>query len=315
MARKKPTRRTKSSRGAGRASASEHKLPALVGAIIVVVCVTVAGIVFGLHKLWHVVTQMQEFRVRPIEAPLKSDWIDGERLRTELQTKNPDLQGKAAEQQERDAKLLKGSWSIFEPGLSRRVAAAYSRSPWVRRVHAVNRIFPNRLDIQLDLREPCAVIRCVRDGRYYCVDEGGVILSPTVYKLSREHLSHLLPAVVAHQTRTVPRRGERWKEMTVQGGIKMLRLCREQFLDKAAIKEIEVRKVTLGNDITYANAWLILATGTRIHWGRTPGAVDSPAESSTPQKTANFLAMIRKEGANLGRRRRVDLRGKTPIIE
>jgi hypothetical protein len=46
--------------------------------------------------------------------------------------------------------------SVFEPGLARKLAAAYERDGWVERVRAVRLRYPAQLEVELDFRRPCA---------------------------------------------------------------------------------------------------------------------------------------------------------------
>ena len=280
---------------------SPYRVPALIGAVIVVGCVLLVGAAMGVYSLWRGVTQMDEFRVHPDEVSFNSDWVKPDALKAEL--KRRDASG-----------LLSRPCSIFTKDLALRVARAYARSPWIREVKSVSKVFPNRLDVHLEVREPFAVVKIPGgpNAGYFCVDEEGVVLSPAVYDLSSQRLATLAPLVVAHDTRGKPQGGRLWGELTVLEGVKMLRLCRLQFADSVTVKEIEVQKVRLGNGLEFANAWLNLDGGTRIEWGRTPSAIGSHTEPSTPRKTAMLQALLSREGAHLTRWARVDIRHEPP---
>ena len=295
-------RRTTTAASRRSGQTQKYKTPALVGAALVCVCVAVAVVVTGLSALWHGVADMKEFRVRPGDVRIENPWVKSEALMTALRSTDP-------------TGLLSTECSLFDRDLARRVAQGYNASPWVRNVVTVSKVFPNRLSIEIELREPHAVIRCVRDGRHYCVDRDGVVLDPGIYRLTRKRLAPILPLLVAHDTQTAPASGRRWADLTVQEGIKMLRLYRRQFEGQMVVKEIEIKQVTLNDGTHLADAWLVLDTGTRIFWGHTPSALVSAAEESPGHKTAALRALIKKEGAQLGQRKMIDLRWKQPRME
>ena len=288
-----------------------------MGATALLLCLMTAGIVVGISKLWHAITHMNEFHVRPGQATLNSDWIREDAFRAELLRVNETLEGAAAEREKDAVALLQGSYSLFEDNLALRVADAYRRSPYVRRVQAVTKEFPNHLDIRLQIREPFTVVCFAHDKRKaYVLDEDGIVLSNHVYKLTPpDRLLGLLPVVVVNKAQGYPCPGRVWGDIAVLEGIKMLRLCREQFLDEVAIREIEVTRVTRRDGTASADAWLTLKSGTRVHWGSTPSAIAIPGVASTPEKTAAFLALARKEGDQLNQRRIIDLRLRTLIVE
>jgi len=285
---------------------SRYRLPALVGAWVVCVAVAIAVLVVGLSALWRGIAGMDEFCIDPLDITIESKWVKSDALMREILAND-------------SSGVLSRRWSVFTPELATHVARGYGRCPWVRRVVSVEKVFPNHLEIVLDLREPYAVVRCAKTGRYYCVDDEGVVLSTKVYRLTRDRLTPLLPLIVAYDTEISPVPKERWRDITVLEGIKMLRLYREQFAGEVPITDIEVKKVHLADGAAYANAWLVLdsetQSRTRIFWGRTPSASGSIAEVSTPRKTAALLALVRKEGSRLREHRMIDLRWQQPKVE
>lgn len=64
--------------------------------------------------------------------------------------------------------------SVFSPNLNLQVRQAYESSPWIRRVTEIERVFPNRLRIEVEWREPLAPVEY--DGRFLLVDDRGQLL-------------------------------------------------------------------------------------------------------------------------------------------
>jgi hypothetical protein len=61
--------------------------------------------------------------------------------------------------------------SLLQRDICRRVAVAYQANPWVERVVAVRRRFPDKFEVDLVIRRPVAYVD--RSGTYYLVDAAG----------------------------------------------------------------------------------------------------------------------------------------------
>jgi len=268
---------------------------------IVVAAAVLAGVgVIGAWRLWQGLTGMEMFAVEPSDPFLESGWIRSEAMRADFLAND-------------ESGVLATPCSIFAAGLSERVADAYAASPWVRRVKGVRKVFPNRLDIELEMREPFALVQVGE--RSYCVDEDGMVLDPTVYDLRWERLSALGPRVVLSGPVRTPLARQAWTDMPVTGGLAMVRLCREQFLDRVNVGRIEVESSRARDGSPQAMAWLVLQNGPRVYWGHVPTGEGSTAEIETPEKAAVLLAVVTKEGGNLRRIRTLDVRWDPPLCE
>jgi len=64
-----------------------------------------------------------------------------------------------------------GRATLYDRDICDRVAARYAENAWVEEVVAVRRQFPDRVVVELAIREPFAYVR--RGGRYYLVDRRG----------------------------------------------------------------------------------------------------------------------------------------------
>ena len=199
--------------------------------------------------------------------------------------------------------------SIFTAGLCEDVAQAYAASPWVRRVLLVAKEFPNRLDVQLELREPYALVQTA--SKCICVDEEGAPLSPQFYDLSPQRLAALVPVITLNGDCPVPNAGQPWKQPEVQEGLAMVRLYRKDLARNVPVHEIQVQRA----ENAAVMATLVLDSGPRVQWGRTPAGPRSLAEISTAQKTTALLAITRKEGPQIGRLKTIDVRWPNPLCE
>lgn len=267
--------------------------------VVIVAAVLTAALIIGLTALWKSVTARREFLVQPAQISLDKDgkeemvkkWVRVEEMKRDfLRT---------------DTTRVLANWhSIFKSNLASMTREAYLSSPWVRDVILVRKVFPNRLDIELQLREPYAIIQ--HQGKYYVVDVDGVILDPAVYILTGENPAGLLPPVAVPDSVKWPgASGKLWSDPSVQAGISMLELCRAQFTGRVVIKQIEVTPERPDAGAVPVRATLVLAAGPRVDWGRTPTSPTSTVEATAYQKTQSLLAILTKEGDGVKRFRRI----------
>jgi hypothetical protein len=271
------------------------------GILILVAGALTAGIAVGVRQSWRRISNRPEFRVRPLDLRIENAWLRVDAFKKQLlQT---DAEG-----------VLDRSVSVFTPQLADQVARALARSPYVREVRSVTREFPNTLLVDMDIREPFALLK--HESHLYCVDRDGVVLDPNVYQLhlTEEQFAELGPAALVPSTVGVPRAGKRWEDVPVLEGIAMVRLCREQFARSVPISQIEIENDQAAGGPA-AMATLVLTGGQRVRWGRTPDSPPSPVEIRTPQKAEALLALTRQEGESLQRFRFIDVRWPQPICE
>jgi len=276
----------------------KHDKMVLLGVIAVSAIVIIAAIVAGLCLLWRGVTDMEAFRVRPGNIALESRWIMPEAALRDF--KRTDAMG-----------ILSGESSIFTPKLAQHVNAAYKLSPWVRRVLSVRKVFPNTLDVRLELREPFAAVS-FRE-KWYCVDRDGVVLSGLIYELTSERLYELKPFVVLAQASIPPNAGEIWDDISVQAGLNMVDLCRTNLAEQVMIESVHIKAQRNARDMSGVMADIKLLAGPVVQWGRVPCEETSPAEVSTETKISSLLNVVKTEGINLNRLALINVRYNPPL--
>jgi len=277
----------------------QRKIMTWIGALVAGVSIVAACLVAGAIKAWRATISMAEFRVRPADAVIAAPFIRPEPFRQDLL--RTDASG-----------VLSREYSLFTPGLARQVADAYAASPWVRKVIEVRKVFPNRLEVRLDLREPFAEV--VFRGRRCCVDREGVALSPGIYQLTEADLAPLGPKIIVADDLPAPVAGMVWNDAAVQGGIAMVSLCREQFDGSVGVEAVEMERFADERGRAASLATLVLRSGTRVQWGRAPVGPPSAAEISTPQKAAALRAILAKEGPNIGRLGVINVRWHPTLV-
>ena len=286
--------------GKRRRAGSERNALLWTGIVVTAAAAITVGAVAGVVGLWHVITGMDAFQLRPVDMPIHCSWLRPAAARKDFV--RTDTTG-----------VLGGRCSIFAPDLARRVADAYRQSPWVRSVRAVRKVFPNSLEANVEFREPFA-IASVR-GTLYCVSDDAMHLHPGVYQLTPDRISKLGPLLVLAKDEPVPQNGRKWESVPMLGGIELVRLCREYLPEKPGVSRIEVETAHERAGMPTVEAWIVLKGGPRVRWGRVPVGQESPVEVSKLDKMRGLLAVLRQEGPRLGQIRVIDVRHKVPRVE
>ena len=279
---------------------SQRKKSNLIGAIVIGAAVVAVGAGLGVVKLWKTVTHLPEFQVRPISAVPHEPWLNVSAFQEDLMRTD-------------SSHVLGQKVSIFTPGLARDVAEAFAENPWVLNVKSVRKNFPDKLDVNVELRKPFALVE--RSGQRCCLDKDGVVLSPRVYHFTPEVLANLGPVVILPDNLPNPRTGVAWDHEAVRAGLAMLWTYHLELAETADVEAIELATVTGSRGKSFTTAALVLKDGPRVQWGRCPIGASSPAEISTPEKIEAFRAVIAKEGDNLSRLRTINVRWHETILE
>ena len=275
-----------------------HSLRALVA--VGTASVVVALGLWAIQGAWRYVASLEEFRVCPGDLQFgQVPWVDGAALRSELRLGDR-------------AGVLSSTYSIFDPGLSSRVAEVLRDSPWVLNVGRVTKRFPNRLEVELEMRKPVAVVRA--NDADIMVDKEIVPLPKRLFVLPVERRDQPRIKLVYKVER--PRFGRSWADDGVVGGVRMLAfLRRHRVLEQVRLSEVEVSRKGLPflkHDIQLE---LVTSTGARIKWGAPPSDVEPlrGSEVATPAKLKALLAAIREAGPSLEGIKYVDVRCDDPV--
>lgn len=173
----------------------------------------------------------------------------------------------------------RGLYSFFSPKLTSFYESPYAASAWVRRVLDVQPVYPNRVRVFLEVREPVLGV-VAGGGDIHLVDERGVRL-PGVRVRPPEGLTrpfYRLNGVL----RPPPRAGEVWSRGTVEGAAVAgeLQALTPDMVSAARIHTIDVANI--GGRIERRRSEILLETesGAVIEWGRSslsPRARTEPA--------------------------------------
>lgn len=193
------------------------------------------------------------------------------------------------------AKKLEGR-CILSPTLIADIRADYERSPWVRRVCGLRRLFPNRLSIEFVLRAPVVQVR--QNGYYWLVDRDCRLLPVDKNRTPKKNL----PEVLAATPRAIARRphnGERWQDQGIRDAIGVV----ETIQGSPVSEDLNIKKVlvhggglidTLRRLRKRPRLDLETHEGVLIRWGTFNGG-DLPDELLSGEKIWMLRDLIRRE--------------------
>ena len=259
--------------------------------LVIVIIVIIAVIWFG-KCTWKHITSQSVFTVNPVtfsfEAP---DWAT-DKLVSELKN----IPG------------LKEKYNMFEKGLTGKIAGLYEKSPFISKVHYVERELPNRLNLKFELRRPIAIVK--RKNKEYLVDKDCVRLPPKYYKYPEGGNPIYM---VCNKSTNIPGYGEKWDDRPIEEGLGLLNYLKYNRIDKLLkIVTLDVSNVARKPETGKSNITLWTEKGTMIKWG-CPLSCEKPNELSNYEKLQNLLSVAKEEGPNLANMEYVDLRWKTPL--
>ncbi len=207
--------------------------------------------------------------------------------------------------------IMEEEHSIFERGLTKKIAEAYSGKPWVAKVHYVKKELPNKIKIKFNLRKPFAV---VKNGKSFYMLDGECVRLPKMYY----HWPDGNPESIyirSEELSKVPDYWEKWDNAGIQAGIKLVRFLRKNKVHKLLnITTIVVSNVDTKHDSAKCDIVLTTRNGTQIKWGRSPasGGYKIHGELSDTEKLQNLLSVARAEDRDLSRMEYVDVRWNIP---
>ncbi|MBV8879506.1 MAG: hypothetical protein JO332_06070 [Planctomycetaceae bacterium] len=176
--------------------------------------------------------------------------------------------------------------SIFDPKLVEEVGKKFENCPWVRRVTAVERVFPDRLLIKFEYRRAHVAVR--RENGYVLVDRDGVRL-PGVYPLPPLCDRSVQVTGVASLP---PEPGQPWKDEALNAAVAMADyIPGNSLLSRLAVKEIDVANFAGRQDPRKSELSLVTSNGCQIAWGRT-STTSKFGDLSTEEKMENLREVL-----------------------
>jgi hypothetical protein len=161
------------------------------------------------------------------------------------------------------------SFSLYDPACVRKVAHAYERLPWVRKVRGIALEFPARLRFDLVVRRPVAGI--VHAGVTRLLDTDGMVLPERCYAPSEPRALRLPVIVGADIGRREVREGELLEHVPVRHGLAVAMALRAERFDDLWGDPVHVDVSNVDGRVDPRSSEIVVtAGGTRIEWGRSP---------------------------------------------
>lgn len=199
--------------------------------------------------------------------------------------------------------------SLLEPDLCKKIALAWEKNPWIKKVNSVQITRDFRLQVDAVYRMPAAFVEVPRG--VYPVDTEGVLLPPADFNVSdTSRLPHI------RRVKTLPQggMGSAWGDPVVISGARLATyLAPESDLERywnrfgfAALIAPDVDPTTATPDQLVFEIETI--GGSRITWGRPPGADN--AEPSFNTKLTRLQDYVTRFGGldNSNGPQRIDIR-------
>jgi hypothetical protein len=164
-------------------------------------------------------------------------------------------------------RMSREEWSLFDETLVERIGRAFERNAWVKRVTRVERVFPDGLQVNFELRK--AHLAVVKPDGIYVIDRDGVRL-PGVYAEPPACESAVRFTGLASRP---PAAGERWTDPEISTALEMAALAaREPLFAKAKVAAIDLANFGARLDKRRPEIALVTAAGCTIEWGRAPSS-------------------------------------------
>jgi hypothetical protein len=228
--------------------------------------ISFVGVVLLIHReVYSYITDRRQFTVPPVMTALAPAWADRDGVVTVR---------------------VPGSSSMFDRDLVERVGRAFEANPWVRKVTAVQRVFPDQIRVRFEYRQPYLAVR--RTNGYVVVDPEGVRLPGTYAdapKCAR-------PVELSGIASLPPEPGRPWEDPALRAGLR----AAEFVFGSALLRKLSIREIDLSNfagraDPRRSEMTLITAQGCAIQWGR-PAASARFGEPSPEEKLENLREVL-----------------------
>ena len=196
-----------------------------------------------------------------------------------------------AEQVARRARLP-DEISLLDKDITRRVAEAFERHPWVKGRVRVSTSVPARMRVELEYREPVAMVRVASAAGLFPIDAEATLLPSADFAPAEIPKYPLIENV---KTAPLGAEGTVWKEVRVIAAARLAVLLKP-YWQQFGLQSIRVPESS-DNQLAWEDLNLQLATrgGSRVIWGRAPGA-KHPGELPADKKIDRIKFYLKHHG-------------------
>jgi hypothetical protein len=247
--------------------------------LLVAICI-VGALVYSWSNWGHLVTDSPRYWVtaESIDVTDRPDWISSTtHIKTEV-----------------FASGLLDEVSTLDPHAATRIAQAFELNPWVKSVQRVTKSAPNHVQIELEYRQPIAVVWIQinsESGGWEPVDSEGVVLPEDRFHQEPKRLRHYL-RIVSQPPPQVPNDvGIIWPDDRVQHGAALAKLLSRRWNDWG-IDNIHVARSAADATPIFS---LRVGQDVKIIWGRGPGQ-ERGGELKASQKLVLITEFLKQHG-------------------
>ena len=212
----------------------------------------------------------------------------------------------------RDASL-DGSISTLDPELTIRIARAFQLHPWVAKVDRVSKVYPAAVKVELIYRRPAAMVEVPGPALLPVDGEGFVLPTDDFSPLDARHY----PRIAEIKTSPIGPVGTRWGDTRVSGAALVAAAIAEHWEPLGLNHIVPSGRPTTVPGGRETDAYeLYTKAGTRIDWGRPPGA-EIAGEATAASKITWLLEYAAKHGGSLDdpkKPQRLDVRPLSGLI-
>jgi hypothetical protein len=192
-----------------------------------------------------------------------------------------------------------GGRSLLDPRLASDLENAYSGSVWVRHVSRMRRSFPNRMDVELQLRLPVAQVR--NNHRYWMIDLEGVLLPVEGNAEPFDGLPEVA-GVTANTLGGRPAPGCVWRDDGVAGALGVMRA----FWGSPLSEVLPVARVVVNTGVFQGGGdareirrrfEVVTESGVVVRWGTYNDSPQTGDELTSAEKMWNLQELLSREEA------------------
>jgi len=229
-----------------------------------------ALVVLLVHReVYSFIVGRRQFTVPKVDLVVAPKWVKADSQGVEL------------------VRVGKDGASLYDPGLVERVGKSFEECPWIRRVTAVERVFPDQLRVRFDYRIPEAAVK--RQGGYVIVDAEGVRL-PGVYVDPPASCARTVE--ITGVASLPPGPGREWDDPALKAAIRLAGFAQEDpLLARLKVREVDVSNFGGKADARKSEVTFVTASGCAIAWGRAPGG-GKFGEPSIEEKLENLRSVL-----------------------
>jgi len=180
--------------------------------------------------------------------------------------------------------------SVLEEGLTKEIAAAFEKHPWVEKVVKVSKAVPARIDVELVYRRPVAMVE-IPTG-LLPIDGSGVLLPPTEFTSED---ARRYPLITQPKMSPQGAVGTSWGDPQVVAAAKLASALLPHWKEFGLVSIVIPTRIDLRAPLVELVFELHTKGGSHIIWGRAPGVV-YPLELSAEQKIGRLEECLTRFG-------------------